>query len=121
MSSVLVHYSAAYSHRATPSARVALVLSHWLRRMGKLLAIVNSVRVVLACIFQYSNFYDTCFCLSNVLGRGKPTYAANIETAAQAHYLLLKAAWGAFVLASTSALVFLGIGNLLLYSLPLQV
>ncbi|KAJ8588318.1 hypothetical protein M405DRAFT_740536, partial [Rhizopogon salebrosus TDB-379] len=36
MSSVLAraHYSAAYSHRATLSARVALILSHWLRTVG---------------------------------------------------------------------------------------
>ncbi|KAG1748358.1 uncharacterized protein EDB91DRAFT_876367 [Suillus paluster] len=91
MSSILAHYSASCSKRASLAARVTLASSHWLRRMGKLLAIVNAIWVVLVCMFQYSNVYDTCFCKSSVIGRGKAAYAVIIETSAQA--ALLKVAW----------------------------
>ncbi|KAG0696732.1 hypothetical protein DFH29DRAFT_1004329 [Suillus ampliporus] len=118
MSSILAHYSAGYSHRALLSARVSLALSHWLRRMGKVLAVANSIWVVAACTFVYSSFYDTCFCNSSVVSRGKAAYTVIIETTAQA--AVLKAAWiGALALACTSALVFLSLINLLLDRLPL--
>jgi len=117
LSSVLAYYAAAYSHPASPSAHVALAWSHWLRRTGKLLAIVNSIWIVLVCLFQYSNFYDTCFCKSSVIGRGKGAYAVIIESAAQAS--VLKTAWiCALALAHTSSFVFLGSMNLLLRGLP---
>ncbi|OAX34655.1 hypothetical protein K503DRAFT_698326 [Rhizopogon vinicolor AM-OR11-026] len=115
MSSILAHYSALL--RKSPSARVALTFSHLLRRTGKLLAIINSIWLVTLCIFQYSSFYDTCFCKSSVIGRGKAAYSVIIESTAQATQV--KAAWaGTLVLASTSALIFLGIVNLLLDTLP---
>ncbi|KAG1749682.1 uncharacterized protein EDB91DRAFT_1217491 [Suillus paluster] len=118
MSSILAHYSAAYYCRPPLSARVALVLSHWLRRMGKLLAVANSIWVVLTCILQYSGFYDTCFCNSSMISRGKATaYVTIIETTAQA--ALAKAAWiGGLVLTCSSASVFVGLVSLLLDTLP---
>jgi len=116
-SSILVHYSAAYYRRASLSARVALALSHLLRRLGKLLAIINFFLVILACTFQYSNFYDRCFCNSSVFSRGNAAYAMVIETTAQATQA--KAAWiGALVTACASALTFIGLVNLLLDTLP---
>ncbi|KAG2151698.1 hypothetical protein BD769DRAFT_1623497 [Suillus cothurnatus] len=103
MSSILAHYSAAYSHRPPPSARVALALSHCLRWTGKLCA--------------YSNFYDRCFCNSSVFSRRGGAYAVIIETAAEAKRT--KAAWiGALALACTSASVFLGVVYLLLDTVP---
>ncbi|KAG1739815.1 uncharacterized protein EDB91DRAFT_368426 [Suillus paluster] len=117
-SSILAHYAAGYSHRPSLSARIALALSHGLRRMGKILAIANSIWVVVSCIFVYSNFYDTCYCNSSVVSRGTGSYDAIIETAPQA--AVLRAAWiGAVAMASTSALAFLGVMNLLLDRLPL--
>ncbi|OAX30601.1 hypothetical protein K503DRAFT_870954 [Rhizopogon vinicolor AM-OR11-026] len=114
-SSILAHYSAL--HRTSLSARIALAFSHLLRRTGKLLAIVNSIWLVTLCIFQYSSFYDTCFCNSSVISRGKAAYAVIIESTAQAAQV--RAAWtGTLVLASTSALIFIGIVNLLLDTLP---
>ncbi|OAX40773.1 hypothetical protein K503DRAFT_768254 [Rhizopogon vinicolor AM-OR11-026] len=117
-SSILAHYSAAYySPRIVlpVSARTAQVFSHGLRRMGKLLAIVNSFVAILASTFQYSSFYDRCFCNSSVFSRGGAAYAVIIETAAQAAQA--KSAWiGALVMACTSAAVFLGLLNLLLDS-----
>lgn len=116
MSSILAHYSAGYSHRRLLSAQVALVLSRWLRRTGKVLAIANSMLVVLACTFVYSSFYNTCWCNSSVVSRGGAAYNAIIETAAQAAQL--RAAWiGGLVMACTSSLFFLGLMNLLLDTL----
>ncbi|KAG1816879.1 uncharacterized protein BJ212DRAFT_181309 [Suillus subaureus] len=117
MSSILAHYSAAYSHRKSLSARVALALSHFLRWMGKLWAVINFFLVVLACIFQYSNFYDRCFCNSSVFSRRGAAYTVIIETAAQAGRA--KTAWiVALVLACTSASSFLGVVYLLLDTVP---
>ncbi|KAG0702070.1 hypothetical protein DFH29DRAFT_1069351 [Suillus ampliporus] len=115
MSSILAHYSASHFKRTSLSFRIASTSSHWLRRVGKLLAIINSILVVLASVFQYSSVYDTCFCASNVIGRGKAAYAVIIATTAQVAQL--KAAWiAAFVLACTSATIFLGFVNLLLHT-----
>ncbi|KAG0697778.1 hypothetical protein DFH29DRAFT_1020736 [Suillus ampliporus] len=117
ISSILAHYSAAYSHRPPLSARVILELSHWLRRMGKLWAIANFIWGVMACVFQYSSFYDTCFCNSSVIGRGDAAYNVLIVTAAQA--AVARTAWaGAIVLACGSASMFIGLMSLLLDTLP---
>ncbi|KAG1751828.1 hypothetical protein EDB19DRAFT_1628295 [Suillus lakei] len=106
MSSTLAHHSAVYSRRASLFSRVALALSHCLRWTRKLLAIINFVLVILVCIFQYSNFYDRCFCNASVFSRRGAAYAAIIETTAQAAQA--KAAWiGSLVLACTSASIFL--------------
>jgi hypothetical protein len=117
MSSILAHSSAADPRRASLSARVTLAFSHILRWTGKFLAILNLFLLIMACVFQYSSFYDRCFCNSSVFSRRGAAYAVIIETAAQAAQA--KAAWiGALVLACTSASVFLGILNLLLDTLP---
>jgi hypothetical protein len=117
MSSILAHSSAADPRRVSLSARVTLAFSHILRWMGKLLAILNLFLLVMACVFQYSSFYDRCYCNSSIFSRRGAAYAVIIETAAQAAQA--KAAWiGALVLACTSASVFLGILNLLLDTLP---
>lgn len=114
MSSILAHSSAA---NPRVSARVALGFSYALRWTGKSLAISNFLLVIMACVFQYSNFYDRCYCNSSVLSRRGAAYAVIIETTAQAAQD--KAAWiGAFVLACTSASFFLGILNLLSDTLP---
>ncbi|KIK41457.1 hypothetical protein CY34DRAFT_806054 [Suillus luteus UH-Slu-Lm8-n1] len=117
MSSILAHSSATDPRRVSLSARVTLTCSHILRWTGKFLAILNLFLLIMACVFQYSNFYDRCYCNSSVFSRQGAAYAVIIETAAQAAQA--KAAWiGALVLACTSASVFLGILNLLLDTLP---
>ncbi|KAG0696828.1 hypothetical protein DFH29DRAFT_949264, partial [Suillus ampliporus] len=117
ISSILAHYSMIDSHRASLSARVALAFSHLLRWTGKLLAVINFFVVVLACTFQYSNFYDRCFCNSSVFTRGSAAYTVIIETTAQAAQA--KASWiGALAMACTSASGFLILVYLLLDALP---
>ncbi|KAG1789034.1 uncharacterized protein HD556DRAFT_1495456 [Suillus plorans] len=113
VSSILAHYSAAGRRRVSLSTRVAIASSHVLRWTGKFLAFVNFFLVILACVFQYSNFYDRCFCNSSVFSRGGAAYDVIIETTVN------KGAWmGALVLACVSASTFLGILNLLLDTLP---
>lgn len=117
MSSILAHHSASDPHRVSLSARVALVFSHVLRWTGKFFALLNSFLVIMACVFQYSNFYNRCYCNSSAFTRRGAAYAVIIETTAQAAQA--KASWiGALVLACTSASVFLGILNLLLDTVP---
>lgn len=117
LSSILAHSSTADPRRVSLYARIALGFSHVLRWTGKLLALLNFCLVIMACVFQYSSFYDRCYCNSSVFSRRGAAYAVIIETAAQAAQA--KAAWiGALVLACTSASVFLGVLNLLLDTLP---
>ncbi|KAG2123584.1 hypothetical protein DEU56DRAFT_917382 [Suillus clintonianus] len=105
-SSILAHYSAAYSSSQALPARIALAFSHLLRRMGKLLAIANSIWVIMTCVFQYSYFYDTCYCDSSMISRGRAAgYVTMMETTAQVAET--KSAWiGGLVLACTSAAAF---------------
>ena len=118
-SSILAHYFSATYYRRMPtssSARIALAFSHGLRRMGKLLAIINTFVVILASVFQYSGFYDRCFCNASIFSRGSGGYDVIIETAAQAAQA--KSSWiGALVLACGSAAAFLCLLNLLLDSI----
>ncbi|KAF8218251.1 hypothetical protein K438DRAFT_21902 [Mycena galopus ATCC 62051] len=65
ISSVLAHYSTftvsvkgRYLH--TRSTRIAGVLSIWLRRLGKILASLNAVWIILACLLQFGSFFDRC-------------------------------------------------------------
>ncbi|KAG2050575.1 hypothetical protein BDR06DRAFT_974467 [Suillus hirtellus] len=117
ISTILAHSAAADPRRASLSTRVALAFSHILRWTGKFFAILNFFLAIMASVFQYSNFYDRCFCNSSVFSRGGAAYDVIIETTAQAAQA--KAAWiGALVLACTSASAFLGILNLLLDTLP---
>jgi hypothetical protein len=60
------------SRRSTrASARVAAAMSTLLRRLAKFMAVCNAIWIVLSCIFQFSSFFDGCWCNSSVLGRGK--------------------------------------------------
>ncbi|KAG1763941.1 hypothetical protein EDD22DRAFT_1042698 [Suillus occidentalis] len=121
MSSILAHHSAAYSGQLSrsASARIALALSHFLRWMGKLCAVINFFLVICACLFQYSNFYDRCFCNSSVFSRGLGggAYAVIIESPAQ--IAQAQTAWiGALILACSSSSIFLVLVYLLLDTVP---
>lgn len=64
-SSMLAHYSTftlsfkgRYVH--TKSTRIAGILSIILRRLGKILASLNTVWIILACLFQFGSVFDRC-------------------------------------------------------------
>ncbi|KAG6823648.1 hypothetical protein H0H92_009550 [Tricholoma furcatifolium] len=45
-------------------------LSIALRIIGKTLAYANAIWILVACIFQFTNFYDRCWCNSSVISLG---------------------------------------------------
>ena len=119
LSSCLADYAKArYDRSATPRSRfnsASLVkgLATLLRRLATFAAYCNSIGVILACVFQFSNFFSTCYCNSSVLGRGAAN-AYNIIGTGFDHNPM-KGGWiGALVLASGSVVLFLFFLHLIL-------
>jgi hypothetical protein len=96
-SSALAHYSTQVTHKAdgqavyTRATRIAGALSIVLRRLGKVVATCNALWIVLACIFQFSSFFDRCYCNSSVLGLGRLAY--DVIQLVDADISTMKAAW----------------------------
>ncbi|KAF7315807.1 hypothetical protein MIND_00096800 [Mycena indigotica] len=113
-SSALAHYSdhptfideddqPIYSTASRLAANISIVL----RRLGKLLAAVNAVWIVLTCILQFVSFFDRCYCDSSVLGLGR--FAYNVIDLVPGDISTMKTAWGgAILLAGGCSLLFLG-------------
>jgi hypothetical protein len=103
ISSLLSHYSTTAPHKNI-LASIAGHLSIFLRRLGKIVASLNAVWILVACLFQFSNFYSRCFCNSSVIGLGARAYNAislNSEDLSG-----MKGAWigGAFLAAGSTTL-----------------
>jgi hypothetical protein len=96
-SSALAHYSTHVTTNIeglqvyTRSTRIAGSLAIVLRRVGKVLTACNAVWIVLACIFQFSSFFDRCYCNSSVLGLGRLAY--DVIQLVPADISALKTAW----------------------------
>ncbi|TFK69331.1 hypothetical protein BDN72DRAFT_615889 [Pluteus cervinus] len=74
-----------------------------LRRLSKLLCICNSIWIVLFCCFQFTNFYDRCWCNSSVIGLGAAN-AYNVMDFTDQDKKLMRQAWiGGVVLGVGSA------------------
>jgi hypothetical protein len=73
LSSFLSHYSTTAPAKNT-SALITGHLSIFLRRLGKIIASFNAVWIVVSCMFQFSNFYDRCYCNSSVFGWGAQAF-----------------------------------------------
>ena len=119
LSSYLAHYAkvrhdeCSLSHTGFNSANLARGLATFLRRLSILAAGCNTVSIILACVFQFSNFYSTCYCNSSVLGRGGQK-AYNIIGAGY-DFHGMEAAWiGSVVLAGGCVFVFLFFLHLML-------
>ncbi|KAF7358855.1 hypothetical protein MSAN_01225500 [Mycena sanguinolenta] len=118
-SSVLAHYSTftvavkgRYMH--TKATRLAGVLSIILRRLGKVLASLNAIWIVLACLFQFSSFFDRCWCDSSVFYLGAKN-AFNVIDVSASDLASARVPWyGGVALASGCAIVFLGCVNVLI-------
>ncbi|KAJ7242964.1 hypothetical protein C8J57DRAFT_1366610 [Mycena rebaudengoi] len=117
-SSILAHYSTftvsfkgRYLH--TKSTRLTGVASIILRRLAKVLASLNAVWIVLACLFQFGSFFDRCWCNSSVFYLSKNAYTV-IEVAPE-DVAGLNAPWiGGVVLASGCAVMFMAFVNILI-------
>lgn len=96
LSSFLSYHAATSSSPSGPlrtlsSPRIAGMLSTGLRRIGKILAMLNATWIVVVCIFQFASFFDRCYCNSSVIGLGKAAYDVINFTSSDVH--AMKSAW----------------------------
>jgi hypothetical protein len=108
-SSILTHYCSVCRYDGLIisdwSRDVARQLSIIFRRLGKVIAAFNAVLIVLACIFQFGNFFDRCFCNSSVFSLR--SYAYNVIALVPDDISVLRTAWvSAVCLAAASATVY---------------
>ena len=100
----LLHDRGNAPHSGFNSANFTKGLATFFRRLSMFAAFCNTIAIILACVFQFSNVFSTCYCNSSVLGRGDQTY--NIIT--KYDYGPMKGAWiGGVVLAGGSVALFL--------------
>lgn len=110
LSSFLSHCWATSSDKKL-LARIAGRLSVLIRRLGKLLAFVNSIWIIVTCFFQFGGFFDRCYCNSSVLGRGASAF--NVIHLLHDDVVALRGVWiGALCLAAGSAAIYVGFVNL---------
>ena len=89
------------------SANLAKGLATFLRRLSIFAAGCSTLGIVLIGVFQFSNFYSTCYCNSSVLGRGSKAAYNIIDTRGFGHDQM-KGGWiGGVVLAGGGVCVFL--------------
>jgi len=109
-SSFLSHYSTT-APPETKSVWITAQLSIFLRRLGKIIASFNAMWILVSCMFQFSKFYDRCYCNSSVLGLGARAF--DVILLNHNDIVGMKGAWigGAF-LAAGSAIMFVVFVNL---------
>jgi len=111
LSSFLAHYSTA-SPRQGDSSRMIKRTSILLRRLGKSLATINAIWIVVLCLFQFTKFYDRCYCNSSIFYWGT-TKGFNVIHLVPNDIISMTRAWtGGVVLATSSAILFVGFVNL---------
>jgi hypothetical protein len=54
---------------------VMVLAAVFLRRAGKVIACLNAIWLILACIFQFSGVFETCYCNASVIGRGVGSFS----------------------------------------------
>ena len=112
LSSYLAHYAGARHHcgRLHPgfnSVTVAQGLATFLGRLSILAASCNTLWIIHASVFEFTNFYSTCYCNSSVLGRGVQR-GYNLIITAGYDYRDTRTAWaGGFVFAGGCAAFYL--------------
>ncbi|KIK58712.1 hypothetical protein GYMLUDRAFT_170676 [Collybiopsis luxurians FD-317 M1] len=114
LSSILSHYSTlnfpSQQARAVFTARLSILL----RRLGKMLAVANTVWILTACIFQFSAFFDRCYCNSSALGLGAVNAYIVIQFGPD-DLSTMRDAWiGGVFVAMGSAILYVGFINLVL-------
>ncbi|KAG6906054.1 hypothetical protein DXG01_016115 [Tephrocybe rancida] len=104
---VVVWFTPTTGHRKTLARWMAITV----RRTGKILAAFNAVWVVVSCLFQFSNFFDRCYCNGSVLGQGVTSWI--VITFIPDDLSSMKGAWiGGVALAAGSATLFVVFVNL---------
>ncbi|KAK7457050.1 hypothetical protein VKT23_010353 [Stygiomarasmius scandens] len=119
LSSVFAHYSTFGTSdlervsSGTFRRSIASYLSITLRRLGKIIATVNAIGIVVTNMFQLGAVFDRCYCDSSVMGLGQRAY--NVIALEENDVSSLKNAWlGGLFLAVGTATIFVGILNLLI-------
>ncbi|KAF7304269.1 hypothetical protein HMN09_00828200 [Mycena chlorophos] len=119
LSSTLAHYASLvptfkdrYQH--TKTTRLAGITSVIMRRTAKTLAALNFIWVLLACLFQFSSFYDRCWCNSSVFYWREHAYNVILVTAADVAALNIPWVLGV-ALACGCATVFLAFVNVFIH------
>ncbi|KAJ7459931.1 hypothetical protein FB451DRAFT_1272047 [Mycena latifolia] len=116
-SSILAHYAAAHPGFPDRSQRAAAQGAVLLRRLAKLLATCNAAGIIAAFLLQFGNFFDRCYCNSDVLGLGKRAH--NVMVLEGTDIAAMKAAWiGGVVLAVVPSGLFLVFINLFIDQPP---
>ncbi|KAF9522301.1 hypothetical protein CPB83DRAFT_864690 [Crepidotus variabilis] len=107
ISSILSHYSVTSKSKRAPSARIAAWFAIALRRLGKFTAACNGIGLVITCLFQFSNFFDRCYCNSSVLYWGSRAY--NVISFQPEDVVFMRSAWigGVFLAAGSTILFFI--------------
>ncbi|KAF8979770.1 hypothetical protein BDQ17DRAFT_1201389, partial [Cyathus striatus] len=83
-----------------------------LRRAGKFIASLNAVWIIASCMFQFTNFFDRCYCNSSVFGLGAAAY--NVILPQMVDLVGMRVAWiGGVMLAGGTAFLFLAFVYLL--------
>jgi hypothetical protein len=102
LSSFLSYYSITAVSQST-SALLARRLSIILHCIGKIAASINAIWIIILCLFQFSNFYNQCYCISCVISKGMNAF----NLISLGNLSGMKIAWiGGVYLASGCAIVF---------------
>ncbi|KAJ6477352.1 hypothetical protein C8R47DRAFT_1140135 [Mycena vitilis] len=110
VSSALTHYATIYPEYPDVSQRAAAYAAISPRRVAKFLATCNAAWIISAFLLQFGNFYDRCYCNSDVLGLGKRAH--NVMLLEGPDISAMKAAWiGGVILAVVVSSLFLGFIN----------
>ncbi|KAF5381851.1 hypothetical protein D9757_008359 [Collybiopsis confluens] len=121
-SSILSHYSTLNfpsqnlrdTERQNSRVETAASLSIALRRLGKVLAAANTAWIVTTCIFQFSAFFDRCYCDSSVIGLGI-SKAFNVIEFTPDDLTSMRGAWiGGVFMAIISAGIYIGFINIII-------
>ena len=73
LSSILAHLARRQSVREKRSGSKTFIgyIAMFTRWLGKFIAVMNGVGILLSCIMQFTGVYDNCFCSSTIFG-GNP-------------------------------------------------
>ena len=120
LSSYLAHFAQTRCNYGIPRSRfnsvaVAKGLATFLRRLSTLAASCNAIWIVMACVFQFSEFYSTCYCNSSVIGRGTQRAYITITAAGDVYHNTKAKLIGSFVFNGGWIILFLSFLHLMLH------
>ncbi|KAL0581297.1 hypothetical protein V5O48_000780 [Marasmius crinis-equi] len=121
LSSILADYATTYPsqypielHPRSYRVKILAWGSILLRRLGKVFAVLNALLLTATCVFQFTGFFDRCYCDSSVIGRGADN-AFNVIKLLPGDVSSMRDAWiGGVVLAIGSSLLFVVYINLMI-------